>query len=158
MESQLTARRPAAFDALVGSWEMVGSAGGQPLGQARMTFEWIEDGAFLRERGEAGPALPGTPPAWIANSPFPTTAIIGLDDGSGEYSFLHADVRGVRRVYRMTLDEQTWTLRGLTANGYHQRFTGIFGPRQTSIAAKWESSPDGLVWHHDFDETYTKLD
>jgi hypothetical protein len=146
-----------ALDVLAGEWAMEGSVGGRPLGRAKMVFEWIEGGSFLRERGEAEPALPDTPPEWVANSPFPTTAIIGLDASTGAYSFLHADVRGVRRVYRMTLDAATWTLAGATENGYHQKFTGQFDADFNRIAAKWESSSDGVDWHHDFDETYTRL-
>jgi hypothetical protein len=155
MNSQITARRTDALATLAGPWEMVASAGGQPLAKAWVTFRWIEGGAFLSGHGQAAPPLPGTPPQWLANSPFPTTAIIGLDDATGDFSFLHADARGVHRVYRMTLDERRWTLHGATADGSRQRFTGMLEPGR--ITARWESCVDGQGWQHDFDETYTKL-
>lgn len=157
MNDQLAAERVSALNVLTGNWELVASIAGQPLGLGRFSFDWIEGGAFLRQHGEAGEPLAATPPEWIANSPFPMTAVIGRDDGSGEFSYLHADARGVRRVYRMTFDGETWTMRGATENGYQQRFTGILDADRRVITAKWESSRDGESWNHDFDETYTKV-
>lgn len=43
-------RTSDALDTLVGQWDMVASLNGAPVAGARMTFEWIEDGAYLRER------------------------------------------------------------------------------------------------------------
>jgi hypothetical protein len=157
MNGQLAAERINVLDVLVGDWELVASVAGRPLGLGRISFGWMEGGAFLREHGEAGEPLDATPPEWIANSPFPTTAVIGLDDGSGEFSYLHADARGVRRVYRMTFDGRTWTMRGATENGYQQTFTGAMDAERRTITAKWESSRDGESWNHDFDETYTRV-
>lgn len=57
----------------------------------------------------------------------------------------------------MTLDDNTWTLAGMTENGYHQRFTCLLAADRERIDARWESSTDGVEWHHDFDETYTKV-
>jgi hypothetical protein len=38
-----------------------------------------------------------------------------------------------------------------------QRFTAVLDPAGNSITARWESSRDGQTWHHDFNETYTRV-
>ncbi len=97
---------------LIGEWQFEASIRTRPVVRGSATFEWLEDGAFLIQRANAGPPLPTTPEVWRENSPFPVTSIIGRDDASGEFSYLYADGRGVHRVYQMTLADGIWRIRG----------------------------------------------
>ena len=103
-----------------------------------------------------GELADGAPPEWVAESPLPTTTIIGLDDASGEFCQFFADARGMFRIYRMSLDGGVWRL-WRDAPGFHQRFTGTLLPGGAAIEAYWEKSADGVAWEHDFDLTYTKI-
>jgi hypothetical protein len=144
------------LDALVGEWEMQASVGGQPTGRGRTTFAWMEGGTFLVQHADADPALPNTPPEWVANSPFPITMLFGLDDSSENYDMLYADARGVCRVYQMSLRDGVWTV-WREAPGFFQRFTSTFSDDGTTITGRWEGSRDGAHWESDFDVTYTKV-
>ncbi|MFE3447335.1 hypothetical protein ACFXJ8_00250 [Nonomuraea sp. NPDC059194] len=143
------------LDAFVGEWEIWASIADQDTAGARTVFEWMEDGAFLVQRSDAK-VVEGTSPEWVANSPFPVTSIMGLDDASEELSMLYADARGVFRVYRMSFDGATWHM-WREAPGFHQRFTGVLGDDGATITGYWELSRDGSVWDHDFDLTYRKV-
>jgi hypothetical protein len=92
-----------------------------------------------------------------SESPMPVTAMIGLDDSCEEFSMLHADARGVLRVYQMTLKEAVWKS-WRSAPTLHQRFVGQLNDDATKITAVWEKSRDGFKWEHDLDVIYTKLD
>lgn len=59
---------------------------------AQVSFDWLEDGAFVIEH--------------FATS----TWIIGPDDTNEAYSVLYHDERGVSRVYQMSLKDATWKL------------------------------------------------
>ncbi|MEU7897056.1 hypothetical protein AB0B45_29855 [Nonomuraea sp. NPDC049152] len=143
------------LDALVGEWEVWASIGDQNAAGGRTVFEWMEDRAFLVQRSDAE-VTEGTPPEWVANSPFPVTSIMGLDDASEELSMLYADGRGVFRVYRMTFDGGTWRI-WREAPGFNQRFTGVLSDDGATITAYWELSRDGSAWEHDFDLTYRRV-
>ncbi len=144
------------LDALVGEWEMQASIAGQPTGVARATFEWIEQGAFLIQRADAGPPLPGAPAEWLANSPFPLVTIIGLDDSSETFCYAYADARDVHRVYRMSLNDDVWKIWGQSGPGFFQRFNGAFGNDGKTITGEWDRSNDGSNWERDFDVVYSK--
>ena len=81
---------------------------------------------------------------------------IGTDDPSGGFSYLYADGRSVRRVYRMTLADGVWTIRGQAGPRFYQRFQGTFSGDGRTIAAYWERSADGQSWQRDFYIRYTK--
>lgn len=141
------------LEALVGEWVMTISAGEETI-RGETVFEWGEEGAFLVQR--ANIKLPETAPAeWVAHSPFPTVAVIGLDDASEIFAMLYADARGMFRVYQMSLEGGTWRI-WRDAPGFAQRFTGIFSPDGHKITAAWEKSGDGSRWEHDFDIAYIK--
>lgn len=140
------------LDPLVGNWEMVPSVHGEATGRGWTRFDWIEDGAFLRQTADAD--LSGAPPLWAANSPFPVTSIVGVDDSLENYALLYSDARGVFRVYAMTLAEGVWTLRR-DAPGFFQRFTATVEP--TTITGRWEGATDGTDWAYDFDVVYNKI-
>lgn len=145
------------LDALVGEWEIRAVIGGRSLSGARSEFEWLEGGAFLRQHQhlEAEAATP-TIAGRALESPFPNTAIIGLDDSDETFDMLYADARGVFRVYRMSLSDGIWKI-WRDAPGFFQRFAGTFSPDGNTITASWEGSSDGSTWKHDFDLTYQKV-
>jgi hypothetical protein len=144
------------LEPFVGTWQLQASVGGEALGgTAHTTFGWLEDRAFLAQHANAE-VDESWPEEWVANSPFPTTTIVGLDDADGSYTQLYADGRGVHRVYRMTFDGRVWKV-WREAPGFNQRFTGTFSDDGTVITAAWEMSEDGETWTTDFEVTYTKV-
>jgi hypothetical protein len=155
MENKLANPALGRLEALVGEWELLASVEGEPMGRGRTAFEWLEGGAFLVQHADAEPA-DFTPVEWRANSPFPVTTIIGLDDSTERFSMLYADARGVFRVYEMSLNDGVWKL-WRDAPGFFQRFTGTFHDGGKTIAARWEGSAEGTDWKPDFDLTYTKV-
>ena len=111
--------------------------------EARVTFEWLESGAFLR--------IHSAPPP-----PIPTAVqLISRDDATGTYTVLYYDSRGVSRVYQMTFEHPTWKI-WRNAPGFDQRFTATLSPDARTIEATWEKSLDNATWQHDFNLIYTK--
>ncbi len=143
------------LDALVGDWEMQASIGGQPLGHGRASFEWLEGGAFLVRHEDAKP-VESLPAEMAAASPFPISAIIGLDEATEEFTMLYSDARGVSRVVQMSLSTGVWKM-WRERPGFFQRFMGTFSHDGNTITGYWEKSGDGSNWEHDFDLTYTKV-
>ena len=137
---------------LIGTWEFEPMVEGRSMGRGTATFEWIEDGAFVRERS----AAEWTDPNWVENAPVQTRAVIGWDDSTDEIVQLYADDRGVSRVYRGTITGDEWRL-SRAASGFHQRFVGAFRDEGRAIDGRWESSPDGTAWELDFPITYRKV-
>lgn len=89
------------------------------------------------------------------DAPFPTTAVIGLDDATDDFTMLYADARGVHRVYRMTFGHGEWRI-WRYAPGFNQRFTGTLSADGDTVDARWEMSKDGETWQLDFELTYTR--
>jgi hypothetical protein len=144
---------PSQLERLVGTWEFEPFVDGRPAGRGRATFEWIEDGAFALQRTEAEWSDPG----WVENAPTSSRSVIGFDDTSGKISMLYSDSRGVFRIYRGTLTDESWRLER-AAPDFHQRFVGAFRDDGRTIDGRWESSPDGTAWELDFPVTYRRLD
>jgi hypothetical protein len=141
---------------LIGSWGFEAEVEGRPMERGTATFEWIEDGAFVLQHADADRS-PEAPREWVADSPMPVTSIIGFDDTTLEHVMLYADARGVFRIYRMSLTDDSWQL-WRAAPGFHQRFIGAFRDHGRTVVGRWESSPDGSAWEPDFDMTYRKVD
>jgi hypothetical protein len=140
---------------LVGEWELQASVGGQPIpGRGRTAFAWLEGGAFLVQHADVEPEV--APAEWVADSPFPVTTIIGLDDSTEQFCMLWADARGVFRVYQMSLRDGVWKL-WRDAPGFFQRFKATFGDDGNTITGRWEKSGDGSNWEPDLELTYTKV-
>ena len=140
------------LEPLVGEWEM----DAHWLVGGRVKVEWIEDGAFLAQHGDAelpDDASPGLRENW----PFPTKAIIGFDDFSGTCSYLYADGRGVSRVYELTLEGREWRISGRADADFFQRFIGTFNEDGSEVRGRWERSVDGSDWQLDFEVTYSKV-
>jgi hypothetical protein len=145
------------LDVLVGGWQMQASVAGRPMAVGHTEFAWLEGGAFLVQHSDAESPLPSAPREWVENSPFPVTAVIGLDDSADTFSMLYADARGVYRVYGMNVADGVWTM-WRAAPEFHQRFTGTFSDDGNAVTGRWEHSRDGVTsWEDDFDLGYTRV-
>ena len=121
-----------------------------PDAGARVSFEWLGDGAFLVER-------------W--NVPIPEApdgiALLGWDEGRGTFLQHYFDTRGVARVYTMGFDGRTWTLERTAPDfspfDFAQRFTGTVADDGSRIDGTWEIAEDGISWTKDFDLVYTRV-
>ena len=140
----------------IGEWEVQAYRDGKPMGKDHITFEWIENGTFLRQTAETV-STEGVPSEWVNVLPTPLTCIIGFDDTNSHFSQLYADARGVFRVYQMGLDGRKWKL-WREAPGFSQRFTGIFSGDGKKINGAWETSEDGKSWSKDFDLEYNRIE
>jgi hypothetical protein len=130
------------LEVLIGEWEVEVPQFPGPRGRA--TFEWLEDGAYLRCHSDAPDPAPSA------------TLIISRDESSEVYTVLHFDSRGVSRVYQMSFGEDVWKI-WRQAPGFCQRFSGTLSDDGASIRAAWEKSPGGSRWEHDFDLIYRKV-
>jgi hypothetical protein len=139
------------LDRLVGTWEFEPSVEGRSMGRGRVTFEWIEGGAFLLESSQAD----WTDPGWVENAPMSTQSVMGFDDTTFEVTQLYTDDRGVFRIYRGSVTDAEWRLER-AAPDFHQRFVGAFRDDGRTIEGRWETSPDGTAWELDFPITYRK--
>ena len=143
---------PALSDlqVLVGEWEMeISNAAFLPDRQAKakvpVSFEWLEDGAFLILRMGGRPsAAQGA--LWL----------IHRDEAGPAYQVFYYDDRQASRIYQMSFAERSWKLWRHSA-GFFQRFEGTLSEDGKSILAHWEKSGDGLKWEHDFDVTYARV-
>lgn len=146
MDSPTVPHNPALAPLAVfgGEWTWEASLEGRPFGRGRAVFEWLEGGAFLLQRDEAEqPEFPAS------------TVIVGADDTTGAYCWLHFDSRAVSRIYRMSLEDGVWRV-WREAPGFSQWFAGTFSRGGTLIRGRWEKSGDGRAWDTDFDLTYTR--
>lgn len=144
----------ARLQAFAGKWDVQVDVGGQTIEGGWTTFEWIENGAYLRQYTDAE-FPPDVPDGWREHSPLPAVQIIGLDDTSDTYSVLYSDARGVYRVYQMRFDGRDWEL-WREAPGFSQRFRARFRADGDRIEGAWEYSEDGFAWEHDFNLTYLR--
>ncbi|WP_433614062.1 hypothetical protein ACQP2P_06740 [Dactylosporangium sp. CA-139114] len=140
---------------LLGMWDTVATVNGKVTMRGWASFAWADDGEFLVQRADADPPGDEALREWIENSPFPTTSLIGYDDGSKTFTMLYSDARGVLRAYGMDVDGGMWRI-WRAAEGFNQRFTGTIAADGKRIDAYWEMSQDGLTWSKDFDLTYTR--
>ena len=91
--------RLSQFSALVGEWRTIGA---HPLVpgttfHGQVTFEWIEDGAFLLMHSE------------VEEEGIPSGIVVfGSDDTSDVASMLYFDERGVSRIYQTRLEGNVW--------------------------------------------------
>jgi hypothetical protein len=138
------------LEAVVGEWEMeLANASFLPspsdTAKGHVSFEWVQDGAFLVMR--MGDKPPGPPNAiWL----------ISRDESTPNYIVLYYDARSVSRVYEMSFSERVWKM-WREAPGFWQRYEGTLSKDGNTITAHWEKAADGIKWEHDFDVTYTKV-
>jgi hypothetical protein len=144
----------AQLERFIGTWDVTANFGGQVMGGVTATFEWLEGGAFVIERNLLEAAA-DVPAEILANSPLPTTRIVGYDDSAETFTVLYADRRGVARVYQMRLTDNRWEV-WRDAPGFGQRFIAEFDAEGNTIAGRWEISLDNQNWELDFPLTYTR--
>ncbi len=139
-----------SLEVLAGDWHMeLSNAAFLPDPSATVkglvSFEWIQDGAYLLMR--TGDKPPGPPQAvWL----------IGRDESTQNYTVLYFDARGVSRVYEMSFSQGVWKM-WRQAPGFCQRNEGQLSQDGKTITAYWEKSSDGVLWEHDFDIKYSKI-
>ena len=110
-----------------------------------VSFEWIENGAFLVLRMGGKPS--GPPDA---------TWLIGRDETAPNYTVLYFDTRKVSRLYKMSFSEgllKMWR----SSQNFSQRFEGKVSTDGDTISANWQKSFDGIQWEDDFNVTYTRI-
>ena len=142
---------PALADAgpLVGNWKMeIYNASFLPGPDARIggraTIDWTDDGAALVLRQ-------GTP----GSSPW-ASWIIGRDEQDSDFLVLHADDRGISRIYRMSLECPDWRM-WREAPDFSQRFSAQIDADGEVMRGRWEKSTDGgKTWQHDFNLDYIR--
>ena len=119
--------------------------GGEPWpGGGTVRFEWIDDGAFLRETWAID--LPEAPDG---------VAIFGRDAGRDLIYQLYTDERDVHRIYEVTLEDGEWKMWRDAGDPFPQRFSSTFEDGDT-IVGRWERQEDG-EWAVDFELTYRRL-
>jgi hypothetical protein len=116
--------------------------------RGRSTFEWALD-RFLVQRSHAD--VEGMPSGLIVIAPAP----------EGGFLQHYFDSRGVVRLYRMELDDATWTLRRQEADfsplPFAQRFLGTFEDGGRVIDGRWEKD-EGSGFELDFRLRYERAD
>jgi hypothetical protein len=144
------------LQALVGQWRLVATiADGTRVSDSETSFEWIADGDFLLQHGGFEPTEESGQ-LWKDNAPRSFTTVIGADDRTGNYGYLYADSRGVKRVAEMSFDGREWRVWGQPGSDWYQRFLGTVSDDGNRIDGSWETSPDGESWELDFELTYTR--
>ena len=143
--------RMARLEPFVGEWRLEAPAFPLPAelaGKARTTFEWALDGTFLVQRSTI--PVPEAPDGLCVFAP---------DSGDG-YTQHYFDSRGVVRLYAMSFDGSEWTVQRSSPDfsplDFHQRWFGTFSPDGQTIEGRWETSPDGQAWEHDFELRYLR--
>ena len=136
------------LNAFVGEWRVDASFPGAPPG--RSVFEWALDGQYMVQRSEAPDPAPDS------------LAVISVNPKTGAYTQHYFDMRGVVRLYAMTLNRGTWTLTRESPDfsplDFKQRFIGKFARDGKTIKGTWETSEKrGSNWVKDFDLVFTRV-
>ncbi len=138
----------AGFDPMLGAWTTRGRHPyllGRTL-RGRVTFERIEDGAFIRMRSVSeDPEIPSG------------VAIFGTDDAEAAGSMLYFDDRGVSRRYSFALRDGglTWSR---DDPAFRQRFTITVELGGSRLAGQGEMSREGAPWERDLELEYARAD
>lgn len=139
--------RLAEFAPLLGEWTTTGThpyLTGRTL-RGRVTFERIEDGAFVRMRSTSDePEIPSG------------VAVFGTDDAQGEGTMLYFDERGVSRLYAFKIGggEFAWWR---DDPAFRQRFTVSIHPDGCRLSGKGQMSRDGEPWEDDLGMEYVRV-
>lgn len=136
------------LEPLIGEWRMDASPPGGPPwpGEGRVTFEWLEGGAFLCQRWSVD--MPEAPNG---------VAVIGADTSKGAFFQLYTDERGVHRVYEMSFADGEWKMWRDSDDPFPQRFIAQLSDDGGTFTGRWEKAEEGSEWETDFDLTYTKV-
>jgi hypothetical protein len=136
---------------LVGEWSTVGAHPLMPgvTLHGRVTFEWIEGGAFLRMYSEQDdPKIPNG------------IVIFGSDNESEQIFMSYFDSRGISRKYDFSINGvgngKTWKW-WRDHPGFSQRFTVQIEDNGNKMIGHGEICKDGATWESDLDLTYTRV-
>lgn len=133
------------FEPLVGEWQTTGTHPYFPDTElhGRVSFDWIEGGAFLLMRSE------------VDQPKFPDgIAIFGSDDEAGTYYMMYFDERGISRKQDVSITENQ--LKWWRDNPhFSQRYT--IDIAKDKLVGSGEMSRDGGEWEKDLSLTYKKL-
>ena len=146
MDQPTAEKALAELEPLIGEWTLEATPpGGEPWpGEAGVTFEWHDSGAFVVQR------------FWIEMPEAPDgVCVIGCDAANGAYYQLYSDDRGVARVYEMSFGNGDWKL-WREGPPFAQRFTARFEDEDT-IVGRWELAEDGVSFRTDFDLVYRRM-
>lgn len=134
------------FEFLIGEWQATGSHPFLPgiVLHGRISFEWLEGGAFLIMRSEIDE------PRFSQG-----IEIFGSDEISKKFFMLHFDERGVSRKFDVTIagkqlkywrDEPSFSQRNIIA----------LEDDGNKMISKGEMSRDGAAWEKDLALTYLR--
>jgi hypothetical protein len=138
-------RNPALepFDALIGTWDteakhrLVDEAV-----QGSVTFEWLVGGHFLVQRSHNDHEL------------FPDAiSVIGAPEAGEGLVMEYFDSRGVRRTYRVSLDDGVWRI-WREQPGFDQRFSATLGQDYFEGLAQLAETPGD--WQDDLKVIYRR--
>jgi hypothetical protein len=132
---------------LVGEWQTVGSHPYFPDTElhGRVSFEWIEDGAFLLTRSE------------IDHPKFPDgIAVFGSDNESGQITMLYFDERNVSRIQNVKIEGNVWQW-WRDDPKFSQRYTIKISEDKNTMIGKGEMRRQGSDWEGDLSLTYTRV-
>jgi hypothetical protein len=141
----MTDRDPALepFDALIGTWDT--EAKHRLLDevvQGSVTFEWLEGGHFLVQRSHNDHEL------------FPDAiSVIGAPEAGEGLVMEYFDSRGVRRTYRVSLDDGVWRI-WRDQPGFDQRFSATLGQDYFEGLAQLAETPGD--WQDDLKVIYRR--
>jgi hypothetical protein len=134
------------LEPLVGEWQTTGFHPYFPDAElrGRVSFEWIEGGAFLLMRSE------------IDHPEFPDgIAIFGSDDQAGTHYSLYFDERGVSRKQNVTITKKQlmwWR----DDPHFSQRYRMDIG--KDKMISQGEMKREDGAWEPDLSLTYEKVD
>jgi hypothetical protein len=136
------------FGWLIGEWSIEAGFPDAPTG--RVTFEWMPGEQFIVERWEV--PVPEAPDG---------LAILGFDEGTGDYLQHYFDTRGVARIYKMSFEGRIWKLWRDTEDfsplDFLQRYVGTLSEDGRTVTGAWEICHDGVTWEKDFDLSYVRV-
>ena len=127
------------LEPLVGEWRTTGTHPGVPntILHGRVSFAWLEGGAFLVSRSQVGHPL------------FPDgISIFGSDDAAGTVFVSYFDERGISRKYEVTIKDTGFTMERVDPK-FSQRMTYAIAFGGKRIVNKGEMCRDGGNWEDD---------
>jgi hypothetical protein len=129
-----------SLDRLLGTWDitMRHVAMSEPV-VGRQRYERILDGAFVRLD-------------WTYQHPDFPDALALLAETTCHYF----DVRGVTRVFDLSMDDQGWSMIRRDSDVWQRSAARFLGP--AAMEGSGEMSHDsGASWEHDFDISYARV-
>ena len=133
------------LDVLVGEWTMKATWPSGESWPGRVTFEWLDSGRHLLQRGSLDyPQAPDN------------TSVIGCDGANGTYYQLYSDERDVCRVFQMSIGDGVLSF-WRDGEPFSQRFSGTFSDDGNTITGYWELAQDGKNFAKDFDLVFERV-